>query len=163
LQNKNMLPLQTGKKIAFVGFGVNTNNAFSDSIKSHYNADVYWISYKDSTTKSDSIFRALQNNYDAIVVSIHGLTKYPSHNFGLSQKAVDLMNKIVAKPNVVTFLFGNPYAIKNVCNATNLVACYEDDIIFQQQAFKLLKGTVKPNGTLPVTVCEKYAFGSGIL
>ncbi len=163
LQNKELLPLPTGKKVAFVGFGANKNNAFADAIKSHYNADVYWISYKDSTGKSDSVLRALQKDYNAIVVGIHSLTKYPSNNFGLSLKTVAVLNEIVAKPNVITFLFGNPYAVKNVCNATNLLACYEDDVIFQQAAFEVLKGTVKPQGTLPVTVCEKYAFGSGIL
>ncbi len=136
---------------------------FADAIKSHYNADVYWISYKDSTGKNDSVLRALQKDYDAIVIGIHGLTKYPSNNFGMSQKTVSVLNQIVAKPNAVTFLFGNPYAVKNVCNAANLLACYEDDAIFQQAAFEVLKGTIKPNGTLPVTVCEKYAFGSGIL
>lgn len=163
LQNKDVLPLQTGKKVAFVGFGLSKNNAFADAIRNRYNADVYWVSYKDSTSKTDSILQALQKNYDAIVIGIHGLTKYPSNNFGLSQKTVTVLNEIVAKPNAVAFLFGNPYAVKNVCNATNLLACYEDDAIFQQAAFEVLKGTVKPEGTLPVTVCEKYTFGSGMV
>ncbi len=163
LQNKDVLPLATGKKVAFVGFGLNKSTAFADSIKNCYNADLYWVSYKDSTNKSDSMLIALQSQYDVVIVGIHRLTKYPSNNFGLSQKTVAVLNQIVAKPNVVTFLFGNPYAIKNVCNATNLLACYEDDVIFQQQAFEVLKGRVKPQGTLPVTVCEQYAFGSGII
>ena len=162
LQNKDFLSLSTHKKIAFVGFGITKNNAFADSIKSRYNADVYYISYKDSTTKSDSILTALQSKYDAVVIGVHQLTKYPSNNFGLSKTAVDVLNQLQANTNTITFLFGNPYAVKNMCNAANLLACYEDDIIFQQQAFEVLKGTIKPQGTLPVTVCEKYAFGSGI-
>ena len=162
LQNKDFLSLSTHKKIAFVGFGIRKNNAFADSIKNRYNADVYCISYKDSTAKSDSILKALQGKYDAVVIGVHQLTKYPFNNFGLSKTAVDLLNQLQANTNTITFLFGNPYAVKNMCNAANLLACYEDDIIFQQQAFEVLKGTVKPQGTLPVTVCEKYAFGSGI-
>ena len=163
LQNKDLLPLSTNKKVAFVGIGLTASNVFSDSIKSRYNADVYYISYKDSTTKSDSILTALQGKYDAIVIGIHQLSKYPSNNFGLSKTAVDLMNQLQANTNAITFLFGNPYAVKNMCNAANLLACYEDDAIFQQQAFEMLKGTLIPQGTLPVTVCEKYAFGSGIV
>ncbi len=163
LQNQNLLPLSINKKIAFVGFGITKNNTFADSIQSRYKADAYYVSYKDSTQKTDSVLYALQNNYDAVVIGIHGLTKYPSNNFGLNKTAIDLINKIGAKTNVITLLFGNPYAIKNLCGASNLLACYEDDAIFQQAAFEVLKGNIKPQGTLPVTVCDKYAFGSGIV
>ena len=162
LQNTDLLPLQANKKIAFVGFGITRNNAFADSMRSRYNAEVYYVSYKDNTLKKDS-FATVLKHYDAIVIGVHQLTKYPSNNFGLSQTAVDLLNKLGANNNTITFLFGNPYAVKNICEASNLLACYEDDVIFQQQAFNVLKGDIKPEGTLPVTVCEKYAFGSGII
>lgn len=162
LENKELLPLSMNKKIAFVGFGITENNAFADSLKSHYNADVYYVSYKDSTSKKRSVLSALKN-YDAVVIGIHQLTKYPSNNFGLSKTAVDLMNDLQTNNKTITFLFGNPYAVKNMCSANNLLACYEDDTIFQQTAFDALKGILEPQGTLPVTVCEKYPFGSGMV
>ena len=161
LQNKNLLSLPTNKKVAFVGFGITKNNAFADSIKSRYNADVFYASYKDSINSCDSILNAFSGKYDAVVIGLHQLSKYPSNNFGLSQTAVNLLNGLQANNNAITFLFGNPYAVKNMCDAKNLVACYEDDTIFQQQAFEVLKGNLQPQGTLPVTVCEKYPFGSG--
>ena len=163
LQNKNLLSLAAGQKIAFVGFGITKNNAFTDSMKSHYNADVYYVSYKDSIAGCDSLLQVFGGKYDAVVIGLHQLTKYPSNNFGLSKTAVSLLNGLQASNNAITFLFGNPYAAKNMCEAKNLVACYEDDVIFQQQAFEVLKGSIKPQGTLPVTVCETYPFGSGIV
>ncbi len=163
LQNKNILPLSTDKKVAFVGFGTDKKNAFADSVQSRYKADAFYFSYNDSKAKSDSIIKALQKNYDAVVIGVHQLTKYPSNNFGLSKTAVAFLNKLQANAFAITFLFGNPYAVKNMCGAANLLACYEDDAIFQQQAFEILKGTIKPQGTLPVTVCEQYPFGSGIV
>jgi hypothetical protein len=42
------------------------------------------------------------------------------------------------------------------------VVCYEDDAIVQQSAYELLKGDLQYKGTLPVTVCDSYKFGSGI-
>ncbi len=163
LQNKDLLPLVTNKKIAFVSFGINKNNAFADSMKSHYNADVYYVSYKDSINPCDSILNVFGGKYDKVIIGLHQLTKYPSNNFGLSETAVSLLNSLQSNSNAITFLFGNPYAVKNMCEAKNLLACYEDDILFQQQAFEVLKGTIKPQGTLPVTVCEQYPFGSGIV
>ena len=40
----------------------------------------------------------------------------------------------------ITMVFGNPYALKNFCDADNLIECYEDDPIFQQAAFNWLNG-----------------------
>ena len=50
--------------------------------------------------------------------------------------------------------FGNPYAIKNNCNAQNIIACYDDDEIIQAKAADLLQGRIKTKGRLPVTVCN---------
>lgn len=163
LQNKSLLSLTAGKKVAFVGFGITQNNTFADSIKQLYNADVYYVSYKDSLDKNNSILNVFSSKYDIVIIGLHQLSKYPSNNFSLSQTAVNLLNGLQAGNRTITFLFGNPYAVKNMCEAKNLVACYEDDAIFQQQAFEVLKGNVQPQGTLPVTVCEKYPFGSGIV
>ena len=163
LQNKNLLSLPANKKVAFVGFDIAKNNAFADSIKSRYNADVYYVSYKDSINSCDSLLNVFSGKYDAVIVGLHQLSKYPSNNFGLSQTAVNILNGLQASNRTITFLFGNPYAVKNMCDAKNLLACYEDDTIFQQQAFEVLKGNLQPQGTLPVTVCEKYPFGSGIV
>ena len=60
-------------------------------------------------------------------------------------------------------MFGNPYAIKNFCNARVLVACYEDDAITQTTAADLLYGRLSAKGKLPVTVCESLQYGSGIV
>ncbi len=162
LQNKDLLALSTNKKIAFVGFGITQNNTFADLIKSKYNADVFYFSYKDSSTKRDSIIAALKK-YDAVIAGVHQLSKYPANNFGLSKTAADFLNELGIQTNTITFLFGNPYAVKNMCRAANLLVCYEDDAIFQQQAFGVLQAIIKPQGTLPVTVCEQYPFGSGIV
>ena len=50
--------------------------------------------------------------------------------------------------------FGNPYAIKNFCDAKTLIACYEDDETTQDVAADLLNGKFSAKGKLPVSVCE---------
>jgi beta-N-acetylhexosaminidase len=65
--------------------------------------------------------------------------------------------------NSISFVFGNPYAIKNFSEARNLVACYEDDSLMHAVAANLLLGTQTAKGKLPVTVDTHYHYGSGIL
>jgi beta-N-acetylhexosaminidase len=74
-----------------------------------------------------------------------------------------LLTAIQTETHSLTFFFGNPYAIKNACAGKNIVACYEDDDIFQNAAVDVLQGITKPQGRLPVTVCEDFRFGSGIV
>src|SRR6185437_16348965 len=45
----------------------------------------------------------------------------------------------------------------------NLVACYEDDSITQNVAADILEGRIIAKGTLPVTVCDNYKFGSCVI
>jgi len=163
LNNTSLLPLTTNKKVAYIGFGINSANTFANAVKDKYNADAYFFDYKDSEDKSNTILNAVANNYDAVIIGVHQLSKYPANNFGLSPSAVDLINKLQQNNNAITFVFGNPYTVKNMCAAPNLVVCYEDDAIFQQAAVEVLSGNNKPQGTLPVTVCDEFKYGSGIV
>ena len=37
-----------------------------------------------------------------------------------------LLKNLDHQPNAVTFVFGNPYALKYVCDASVLLECYDD-------------------------------------
>ena len=97
-----------------------------------------------------------------MVIGIHNYARYPANNFGISKNAVDLVHQLQQQTKAITFVFGNPYAIKNFCDAQNLVACYEDDSITQNTAIDLLEGKISAKGKLPVTVCDQYHYGSGV-
>ncbi|MEP7253313.1 MAG: serine hydrolase, partial [Ginsengibacter sp.] len=89
--------------------------------------------------------------------------RYPANNFGISDYAFDLVNQVRENNKTIIFDFGNPYLLKNFCDAANLVACYEDDSVTQRTAADLLEGKIKARGKLPVTVCDAYKYGSGIV
>ena len=43
-----------------------------------------------------------------------------------------------------------------------MAVCYEDDSIVHRTAIDLLQGKLSYKGTLPVSVCENYPYGSGV-
>jgi beta-N-acetylhexosaminidase len=161
IENRKLLPLSNKKtKTLFVGIGINKENVFAKSLKDGYNADMVLFDFADSNTKVDSI-ASLINSYDAVVVGMHNFSRKPANNFGISPNALDLLSKVQSS-NTINFCFGNPYAVANLCNANNLVVCYEDDDITQTAGAQLLQGIIQPEGKLPVTVCENFTFGAGI-
>ncbi len=160
--SSQVLPLATGKKIAYVGIGLQEANHFANLLRAGWQADCFYFSYADNESKAQDIISKIKQDYDVVVVGLHHYAKYPAGNFGISAAAAGLLQQLQQQPNSICFVFGNPYAIKNLCNAPNLVACYEDDSLMHEAATDLLKGALVAKGRLPVTVCDAFHYGAGI-
>jgi len=156
------VPLQPlPKDMAYLSIGNRTDNAMAARLRRDYQADVFYFDYKQPADRINAIIDSLKA-YKKLVIGIHDYSRTPANNFNISAAAVRLAAQLQQQTNVITFVFGNPYAIKNFCNAKNLVACYEDDEIVQLTAIDLLQGKINAKGSLPVSVCDQYQYGSGI-
>jgi len=156
------LPVNTKKRVAYIGFGLTQDNAFAQRMRTDYKAHTYYFDYKLDSTQAASLLSFIKNRYDVVVIGLHNYARYPANNFGISPTALSLITQLQQQFSTVTFAFGNPYAIKNFCAAKTLVACYEDDEMVQQTAADLLNGRFVARGRLPVTVCPSFAYGAGI-
>ena len=159
VRQKNSYP----KDIAYVGIGLTADNAFARRMREDYNADVFYFNYKQDPGRILSTVTLIKNRYKSVVIGIHNYNRYPANNFGINNTAIDFVHQLQQQTKSITFVFGNPYAIKNFCDAKNLVACYEDDSITQYAAIDLLQNKISPKGKLPVTVCDNYTYGNGIV
>jgi beta-glucosidase-like glycosyl hydrolase/CubicO group peptidase (beta-lactamase class C family) len=158
-----IFPLFKGLNIAYVGVGLTGDNAFAEHVRKDYNAGVFYFDFKKDSTEVAPMLEKLKSAYDIVIIGVHKLARYPANNFGISKAALQLINGIQAQQKTITFVFGNPYAIKNMCNSPVLVAAYEDDEITQITASDLLHGRFLASGKLPVTVCPSFKYGDGII
>lgn len=163
-EDAGVFPLGAGKKkIAYVGMGLTGDNELSRRMRADYNAHVYFFDYSLDSVKAAAALQLLSDRYDAVVIGLHNYARFPARNFAISRPAVWLLQQLQEKNKAIMLAFGNPYALKNDCNARNLVACYEDDEITQGVAADWLAGKFTAKGQLPVSVCEAYKAGAGIL
>lgn len=162
-KDESLFPLTVADKgkIAFVGVGATGENDLSKRLKAAYGAAIFYFDYKQTKARAASLLSQLKG-YNKVIIGVHNYSRKPENNFSLPAPALELIQKLQQNTNCATFVFGNPYAIKNFCSAANLVACYEDDAIIQNAAADFLSGKFSAKGKLPVTVCEQYTFGSGI-
>ena len=149
--------------VVYVSIGTSSDNSFAKRMRNDYKADVFNFNYNQDAGRVLSMIELIKKRYKKVVIGIHNYSRVPANNFGISKPAVDLVTKLQQQTNAITFVFGNPYAIKNWCGAKNLVACYEDDEIIHNTAIDLLQGKITAKGKLPVTVCDEYKYGSGIV
>lgn len=161
--DQSIFPLAPGRRVAYLGVGLTKDNAFARDLREEYDAHVYYFDYKMSQEAIAPLMQLLSNRYDVVVLGIHHYNRFPANDFGISRAADELIKTVQEKFRTITLFFGNPYAIKKYCDSRVLVACYEDDRITQQTAADLLTGRFQPRGTLPVTVCESFSAGDGIV
>jgi beta-N-acetylhexosaminidase len=181
-QNETIFPISKGKKIAYVCIGAPSENVIAAKLRAEYGADIYLFGSRNelgkqlmddktpviTIEKSDSAGAAQlintiqQKNYDVIITGLHNYSRRPANNFGLSNASLYLLNGL-QQQKTITLVFGNPYALKNIATAPNLIECYEDDDMIQEAAVALLAGTIQAKGKLPVTVTENMKFGDGIV
>ena len=167
-QDKAFFPLDETEnnhgEMAYVGIGINIDNAFSQRMRSDYKAGIYYFEPgKKNTDSINALLDSIVLCHQKVVIGIHNINRAPANNFGLSNEAVAFINTLQQKARSITFLFGNAYAAKNWCFAKNMVVCYEDDSIVQNTAIDMLQGKLPYKGTLPVTVCENLPFGYGLV
>ena len=151
------------KDVVYVSIGNSSDNAFAKRMRTDYKADVFYFNYNQDDARILSTVALIKKRYKKVVIGIHNYSRVPANNFGISKSAIDLVTQLQQQTTAVTFVFGNPYAIKNWCDAKNIIACYEDDAVVQNTAIDLLQGKIIAKGKLPVTVCDEYKFGSGIV
>ena len=150
------------KRVAYIGVGIAQDNAFAKRMRDDYKASVFYFDYKMDSTKVIALLQFIKDRFDVVVVGLHSYTRFPANNFGISATAISLIEQLQQQFKTITLAFGNPYAIKNFCDAKTLIACYEDDDIVQNTAADLIGGRFIAKGRLPVTICPDLKFGTGI-
>ncbi|WP_224016493.1 glycoside hydrolase family 3 protein [Ferruginibacter albus] len=149
--------------VAYIGIGINKDNAFAARMRKDYNADVFYFNYKQDSLRILSLVQLIKSRYRSVVIGIHAYNRVPANNFGIDSASNTFVEQLQQYSRSITIVFGNPYVIKNWCNAGNLIACYEDDDVTQNTAIDLLQGKISFKGKLPVTVCDNLKFGCGII
>jgi beta-N-acetylhexosaminidase len=155
-------PGPMAKRVAYIGFGLMTDNVFSKRMRDDFRANTYYFDYGLDSVKAAAAFELLRNRYDMIVIGLHNINRYPAHDFGISAAALQLLSNLDHLPGSATFIFGNPYALKYVCDASLLLECYDDNDITQGVAADWLSGKFQASGRLPVSVCNGLKAGFGI-
>jgi beta-N-acetylhexosaminidase len=158
-------PLKTSpaRKVAYIGFGLTGDNEFSKRVREDYNAQVYYFDYSLDSSKAAAAAELLKNRYDVLIVGVHNFNRYPANDFGISAPSLQLLRLLAQQKNTISLVFGNPYALKYICNARNLIACYDDQPATQAVAADWLNGKFTARGKLPVTVCPEFKFDDGIV
>lgn len=164
VRNKNsLLPLQriNGYKLATVSIGRGAKTTFQRELDFYMKMKHYSVGRDVSSSRSASLVRSLKNQ-DAVIVSVHRMSKYASKGFGVKASAKRFIEELSKHTQVIVVVFGSPYALKYFDNNQWVVMSYNEDKVTQSVTAQALFGSIRMKGRLPVTASAMSRFGDGI-
>lgn len=154
----NLLPLDSSKYIKTLLVDI-TNRS---TMKSAYFSNIYNNSfpiYSKTTLTSDSKNSDYQFSLDIakdcelIIVASYFYIRNDINGKSLSDAQLNFIDKIIALNNkVIIISFENPYILSLFPNAKNFICTFSNTDTSQRAALNLLKGSIKSNGRLPITI-----------
>ncbi len=128
-----------------------------ENLNKTFSFKIHRIASKTKTQETDSVICSIEEN-EPIITAISGARFSNSKaNYGIADISIDALNRIEKKHknNNTVLMFCNPYVFKlidsaYVCKA--FVVAYENNTHTQNAVAKILKGKIKPKGTLPVSI-----------
>ncbi|MEN9702303.1 MAG: hypothetical protein RIR55_1645 [Bacteroidota bacterium] len=145
---------------AYIALNTAAPTYLTKSLESNYGVKIFLINPKDSTAL-DHIKDSLKN-YQQVFVGLHNYSRRPANHFQIPGFILQFLKQDQPK-SWIHLILGNPYAVGDFNNISNILFAYEDNDYVQKAVLNWLQGNSKATGQLPVTVAENLPFGTASL
>ncbi|GAB4319852.1 MAG: glycoside hydrolase family 3 N-terminal domain-containing protein [Bacteroidales bacterium] len=152
-------------KVALVAAGSAELTPFQQTIKRYLSADEFVLHDGLSEARLSGINKEL-DDYNLVIVSVHGTNIFPSKNFGIDRRVARWVRKISSDHSSLLVLFGSPYALPLFGTPEDyraVVIGYEDNAAAMSETAQAIMGAHTITGSLPVDVPGWAEAGRGIL
>jgi beta-N-acetylhexosaminidase len=149
--------LNTGIPTAYIALNLAQPSLLTSSLVEQ-GVKVFYVSPKDSL--SLSLIKDSLSAYQQVIVGLHNYSRRPANHFQIPSFILKYLNEPHPE-NWIHIILGNPYAVADFKNISNILFAYEDNDFVQGAVVKWLQGKQKASGQLPVTVTDELQFGAG--
>jgi beta-N-acetylhexosaminidase len=163
---QDIIPIKNLQNIKIATLAINKDDIsfYQKRIASYYPADQYFINPSDSAA-SKTLLKKL-SDYDIVIAGVFDLDQRPNLGFGIKPELKIFLEKLISKNKTIITWFGNPYGIdkiKILNEANGLILAYQENNYTEDLSAQLIFGGIGADGTLPVTINDKWTSGYGIM
>jgi beta-glucosidase-like glycosyl hydrolase/CubicO group peptidase (beta-lactamase class C family) len=147
------------KKIAYVKFGDDDNEAFVKMLKNYTTVDVI------SSENLDDLITQL-DPYNLVIIGFHKSNANPWKNYKFLDTDLVWIQEIARLKKVILDVFASPYSlldIKTFENIEGVIVSYQNSILAQEISAQMIFGAVEIKGKLPVSIHNVFSEGHGLL
>lgn len=165
--NDGILPLKNleKNKIASLAMGIGEKTPFQRGLERYMAMDHFFLP-KDATFGDLQRLKTVLENYDLILIGIHGLQlKAGGANFGITPEMNLMLKELNATKKTVVSVFGNIYSLGSLVDlprSYGVIGAYQETPDTQDLASQLIFGGIGSSGKLPVTVSSQFTVGAGL-
>lgn len=166
IKNDAALPIKEldTVKTVYLNIGGVSNNAFYETIRKYHDIPMIQVPRSLSAVDEGNLIQECAD-YERIVIGFHRTNNNPKRNFGITRQSVLIHNLLAGSHEVITVLFGNPYALDefgDLKDTEGFVVAYQDNENTNEAAAQLIYGGITANGELPVSGSAYFQSGDGI-
>lgn len=164
----NLVPINSlnNKRIATLSIGAITGNGFQQMLANYSNLSFYSIDKYHSKTGASNLIESIAE-YDLVIISIHNNSFFPSANYGINGRTVDLVSRIARHQQVVLCVFANPYSLASfgdiLLDTEAVLVAYQEGVEYEDAAAQAIFGGIQTKGRLPVHSGRHFDAGTGII
>lgn len=159
----DIIPIKSINDIKLATLSLNKSiiTPFQNRVDDYIHAKHYHVMSHELKNQYVQLLQTL-SQFDRVVVSIHTSGKQSAYHTELSQEMIGFLKELNRKSNIVVVLFGSPYLLKRLGDLDNILLCYDNNRMTQDIAAQSLFGVNTINGTLPITVSDKWPLNHGL-
>jgi beta-N-acetylhexosaminidase len=161
----NLIPVKKLDKLKIATLAINTRalTIYQKEISKYTSVDNFFI---DSFGQKEinSLLKKL-DGYDLVIAGIFNTDQRSSMNFGIPDTLDSFLVKLNSSNKCIITYFGNPYAIRRIKSLQNsdcVIIAYQENEFTESLSAQLIFGGIGAEGSLPVTINEKWPSGFGI-
>ncbi|WP_426490786.1 glycoside hydrolase family 3 N-terminal domain-containing protein [Hymenobacter sp. 102] len=164
---KSVLPLQRldTLRLATLTIGTKDTTDFQRMVADYAPVRHFWLPATptmDELTRMRETLRA----YNTVLIGVNNLGRLPATNFGVSPETNVLLRELGGKgQRLIVSVFGSAYAaakLRDLDRADAVVMAYQESKNAQEVAAEVIFGGISASGKLPVTISDRYAYGTGL-
>jgi len=163
--NSAALKLNPFLKTAIVSIGVDAPTVFQQEMaKSFPNCRIFMVAKNAPAIEVRNIMNWLKQ-YNQVIVGIHDTRLRPQSKLDYSTDVRSMISDLASRKGTVMSVFANAYTIAGlpgIEKSNALLVCYQMSAELQKSAAKVIAGTLKPTGKLPVSVNNSFPTGTGL-
>lgn len=166
-QKGNILPLKSleNLKIASVSIGDSKPNEFQKTLRWFANVEMLTMSKNPDESELKALNQKL-NEFSLVIFSFHQTNSLPNKQFGVTKSSIAFVEKVAKERSVIVDMFALPYALKGFADLDQfkaVICSYNDWNVTQKTSAQIIFGAIAAKGKLPVSINNKFPFGTGSL
>ncbi len=151
-------------KIASLSIGAYGITPFQDMLRNYTHIHELQIGSAPEQKDVNAILESL-NGHNLVIIDIQQTNIYPFKNYGIHEKAWQLIKEISNDHKIILDIFASPYSIMAMPDSISpesLILSYQDNPVAQELSAQIIFGGIAAKGEIPVDIDSTYHQGSGI-